>query len=322
MSHQTTSVTPCTTRMPAHIMVHIAQYDGTVQSIVSVSQCQRAMHRFLRNYRLDLSKQMLTKEQIISCAAYFNITGLDLSSFSKQESIDHMSSIFQCLPSLEKLIVSNLDTACCSSVPHLRHLNIGSVFCTDSSSNDTLSFLQHLPMLEYLSIKSFPSDLRGDIGHFIHTPSIQHIDLNITTASVVHGDIAVFQQCPDLRWVNLREGASVVGDIVALQQCPNLVCFSMLRTGVHGNTEIVRTSLRKLEKFDCQSTQITGKTSDFRFCNNLIYLRYWGSNITNFGSMPGHDNGTQYSDQYKGLKALQWLANWSKQSDEVKAYER
>ena len=105
-----------------------------------------------------------------------------------------------------------------------------------------------------------------NLNLFRHTPKIQHIDLpggNIT------GDIAVFQHCPELRLINCRESKKVVGDIMHLQNCSNLTSFAMLRTRVAGNARVVREHLHNLVKFDCQSTQITGKTSDFRFCTNL-----------------------------------------------------
>ena len=85
----------------------------------------------------------------------------------------------------------------------------------------------------------------------------------------ITGDIAVFQHCPELRLINCRESKKVMGDIMHLQNCSNLTSFAMLRTRVAGNARVVREHLHNLVKFDCQSTQITGKTSDFRFCTNL-----------------------------------------------------
>jgi hypothetical protein len=332
-----------TKRLPAHIMAYIVKFDGSLALIVAVSSCHRWERQvFRKHFHLDLTKRTLTKEQIMSCAQYFRITGLDLSSFNYPESQSkHLASIFQaCASSLETLKLGHIDPVhypaglaniatsppvhLLSNIPNVRHLVIGSasdvILGRDTDFNsDPLSFLQYLPKLEFLSIKSLPKLLSGNIKHFAHTPFIQNIDL----PSTVGGNISVLRHLPCLRRISLREARRVFGDIVALQHCPNLEHFSVLRTRLHGDTNVVRTSsLDKLEKFDCQSTHISGKISDFRFCNNLSYLRYWGSDISSFHSIPPHDNGTEYSDQYKGLDICRWVARWSKESDEVREYER
>ena len=195
--------------MPLHIMLNIAKFEGSIQSIVNISQCQKSMRRGLQNYRLDLSVHAFTQQQIEAASRFFQIVGVDITYASS------VSKLFQCCPNLETVVGSNTDI----------NLNL-----------------------------------------FRHTPKIQHIDLpggNIT------GDIAVFQHCPELRLINCRESKNVMGDIMHLQNCSNLTSFAMLRTRVAGNARVVREHLHNLVKFDCQSTQITGKTSDFRFCTNL-----------------------------------------------------
>ena len=203
--------------MPLHIMLNIAKFEGSIQSIVNISQCQKSMRRGLQNYRLDLSVHAFTQQQIEAAARFFQIIGVDLTTAAAAASSTAATneSLFQCCPNLETVVGSNTDI----------NLNL-----------------------------------------FRHTPKIQHIDLpggNIT------GDIAVFQHCPELRLINCRESKKVVGDIMHLQNCSNLTSFAMLRTRVAGNARVVREHLHNLVKFDCQSTQITGKTSDFRFCTNL-----------------------------------------------------
>jgi hypothetical protein len=313
-------------RIPAHVMILIAKFEGSLQFLVSIPQCQKSMYKILRNYSLNLSKQKLTCEQIHSClkAKYYNIIGLNMKSLHIREKGKEFEMF--------------------RLVPNLQHLSIDTISWSNDNSNvDHLQFLKYLPKLEYISIKNTvitstatQSTIYGydyhhhnqnaaarskgasDIKYFIHTPLIQHIDLGY---GLVSGNIDVFQFCPALVSINFRESREIVGDIKHLQKCTNLESFSMLRTGVHGDTKVVRKYLHKLKKFDCQSTSIRGRTSDFRFCDHLNYLRYWGSNIRNLRTIPRHDNGTRYSDQYKGKAILQWLANWSKESDEVKQYE-
>jgi len=53
--------------MPLHIMLNIAKFEGSIQSIVNISQCQKSMRRGLQNYRLDLSVHAFTQQQIEAC---------------------------------------------------------------------------------------------------------------------------------------------------------------------------------------------------------------------------------------------------------------
>lgn len=302
-------------RIPAHTLMHIAELDGSVQALVATAQCQKATHELMRGHHLNLSDmRTLTHQQIIACAQYWAVVGLHVN----ERAAAHMEDILQSCTQLNALNATQIEdragTSLFSLVPNLRELRVGTF---RSSQEDMLAFLRHLPNIEHVSIEH--ANQRGDVQHFVHTPHVQHISIPNRN---LRGNIAFVQHCPALRHINFREARHVVGDIVNLQHCPHLKCFAMLRTGVSGDTRVVRRHLRCLEKWDVQSTRLRGKTSDFRFCDDLAYLRYWGTGITGHSTTPRHDNGTQYTSQYKGLDVLRWLATWSKESEEVKRYER
>lgn len=99
----------------------------------------------------------------------------------------------------------------------------------------------------------------GDIAVFQNCPNLRKADLAFTSA---HGDVAVFQRCPELRTLFLWD-TDCHGDVGVFKNCIKLEELMLRGTGVHGDLAVFEV-LSNMKLVSLFGTRVLGDISCFR----------------------------------------------------------